>query len=136
MNLINQGLLSNNVSNSLFEKVNKNNKYNERNLNNKSNENNENVTKSFKDVLSMQSNIQFSKHANTRLETRNINLSSDQMKRVEEGVLKAKQKGIKDSLVLVDNVALVVNIKNNVVVTAIQNSKEKVYTNIDGAIIV
>ncbi len=48
----------------------------------------------------------------------------------------AREKGINDSLVLVDNVALIVNVKNNVVVTAVDESKDKIFTNIDGAIIV
>ncbi|MDE6357279.1 MAG: flagellar protein, partial [Eubacteriales bacterium] len=49
---------------------------------------------------------------------------------------KAKEKGINGSLVLVDNIALVVNVKKNIVITAIQNDNEKVYSNIDGAVIV
>lgn len=96
-------------------------------------------TNSFKDILEKQSetsNIQFSKHASMRLGNRNLRLSNSQMKRVEQGIEKAKAKGINDSLVLVDNIALVVNVKNNIVITAIQNDSEKVYSNIDGAVIV
>lgn len=82
--------------------------------------------------------ISFSKHASMRLNNRNITLSNEQIKRVEEGINKATQKGINDSLVLVDDVALVVNIKNRVVITAIdkQSNNENVFTNIDGAVIV
>lgn len=136
MNLINQRLLNNNINPALFDKVKKDSNL-KNNINNGVNTSNLNSAKSFKEVLNTEaSNIQFSKHAFNRLENRDINLSSEQIKRVEQGILKAKQKGINDSLVLVDNVALVVNIKNNVVVTAIQNNNEKVYTNIDGAVIV
>lgn len=75
-----------------------------------------------------------------RLNNRDISLSADQLKRVEEGVETADKKGIKDSLVLVDNVALVVNVKNRVVITAMNqnknNNNENVFTNIDGAVIV
>lgn len=94
---------------------------------------------SFEDILQnkkQENNIQFSKHASLRLINRNLTLSNSQIKRVEQGIQKAKQKGINESLVLVDNIALVVNIKNNIVVTAIQNNNERVYTNIDGAVIV
>ena len=79
--------------------------------------------------------VQFSKHANMRLNDRNIQLDSGQMQRLEKGVQTAQTKGIRDSLVLIDNIALVVNIKNKVVVTAI-NQQEQIITNIDGAVIV
>jgi len=79
--------------------------------------------------------VQFSKHANMRLNDRNIQLDNAQMERLEQGVQKAQIKGIRDSLVLIDNIALVVNIKNKMVVTAI-NSQEQIVTNIDGAVIV
>lgn len=95
---------------------------------------------SFGDVLNQKitenNPLQFSKHANMRLNARDIRLSSDQMKRIEDGVSKAQQKGIKDSLVLVDNVALVVNVKSKIVITAMQNGNENIFTNIDGAVIV
>lgn len=95
--------------------------------------------KSFKEILQNKStneNIMFSKHASMRLNDRNLSLSNSQIKRVENGIKKAEEKGIKDSLVLVDNIALLVNVKNKTVVTAIDNNSEKVYTNIDGAVIV
>ena len=94
---------------------------------------NTNDATSFQDVM----HLQFSKHANMRLNTREISLSEEQIQRVESGVSRAKEKGIRDSLVLVDNVALVVNTKNNIVITAMnQNQTENIYTNIDGAVIV
>ena len=82
--------------------------------------------------------LQFSKHAMTRLNSRDIALSQEQMSRINEGVTKARDKGIRDSLVLVDGLALVVNIKNKTVITAMnqQNAAENVFTNIDGAVIV
>ncbi len=83
-----------------------------------------------------QSTLEFSKHAQLRLNNRNITLSDNQMERIEKGMDQAREKGIKDSLVLVDDVALIVNVKNNVVVTAVDESKDKIFTNIDGAIIV
>lgn len=79
--------------------------------------------------------LQFSKHANMRLDARNICLDQEQMRRIEDGVARAQGKGIRDSLVLVDNIALVVNITNKVVVTALSQN-DQVFTNIDGAVIV
>lgn len=100
--------------------------------------------KSFQDVfnqtLDASKTLQFSKHANMRLSSRDIKLSNEQLQRIESGVDSAKAKGIKDSLVLVDDVALVVNIRSKTVITAMcsgnERSSENVFTNIDGAVIV
>ena len=82
-------------------------------------------------------NVKFSKHANQRLESRNINLSEDQMSRLNQGVSKARDKSINESLVMMDNLAFIVNVKNNTVVTALESNEESnVFTNIDGAVIV
>lgn len=82
--------------------------------------------------------LKFSKHAVMRLADRNINLSSEQSKRLETGVKKAGEKGIHDSLVLLDSLAFIVNVPNKTVVTAMeQNEADKnIFTNIDGAVII
>lgn len=90
----------------------------------------------LKDTCEETSALHFSKHAAMRLKSRDIQFSSEQLERINDGLIKAKQKGIKDSLVLVDNIALVVNTKNNVVVTAMEQDSENIYTNIDGAVVV
>jgi flagellar operon protein len=84
------------------------------------------------------SNVTFSKHANERLMRRNINLSDDQLDRLNKGVMQAKEKSINESLVMMDNLAFIVNIKNNTVITAMSQETEdsNVFTNIDGAVIV
>jgi len=88
--------------------------------------------------IQSQDKLKFSKHASMRLDVRQIELSDDQMTRLEAGVNKAEAKGIKESLVLMDNVALVVNIENKTVVTALDQSeaREHVFTNIDGAVLI
>ncbi len=97
---------------------------------------------SFQQILEQVSNrndtVNFSKHANERLSSRNISLSEEQMKRLNAGVKQAKEKSIQESLVVMDNIAFIVNIKNNTVVTAMdQDSNDSnVFTNIDGAVIV
>ena len=57
---------------------------------------------------------------------------------MQEGTAKASQKGIRESLVLVDQLAFIVNIPNNTVVTAMQQNEtdENIFTNIDGAVII
>ncbi len=79
--------------------------------------------------------LRFSKHANERLASRNIQLSEEQRERLSGGVDKASQKGIRDSLVMVDNMAFIVNVTNRTVITAVGEGDDKVFTNIDGAII-
>ena len=80
--------------------------------------------------------LKFSKHANERLASRNIDLTKEQLKRLETGAKKASEKGINESLVLVDNLAFIVNIKNNTVITAVNDGEDKVFTNIDGAVVI
>lgn len=80
--------------------------------------------------------LKFSKHANERLASRNIDLTDDQYRRLETGARKANEKGIKESLVMIDNLAFVVSVKNNTVITAVNEGEEKIFTNIDGAVII
>ena len=79
--------------------------------------------------------LRFSKHANERLASRNIDLSEEQVKRLESGTNRAREKGIKESLVMVDDLAFIVNVKNSTVITAVNDMKDAVFTNIDGAVI-
>ena len=95
---------------------------------------------SFDDILKEQisktSEIKFSKHAQMRLEARNIKITDAQKQKISKAVDKAEQKGVKDSLVMMDDIALVVNVKNRTVITAVKSNelKENVFTNIDGAV--
>lgn len=80
--------------------------------------------------------VKFSSHALKRLEERQIQLSDDQMQKINSAVEKAELKGAKDSLVMMDSTAFIVNIPNKTVVTAlpIAESKENVFTNIDSVV--
>ncbi len=82
--------------------------------------------------------LKLSGHAQTRLESRDIQLDSAAWERVMQGVERAAAKGAKESLVMVDDVALIVSVKNRTVITAVDQSKlkENVFTNIDSAVIV
>lgn len=79
--------------------------------------------------------LRFSKHANQRLASRNIDLTAVQLERLENGANKAREKGIKESLVMIDNLAFIVNVPSKTVVTAVNHTDEGVFTNIDGAVI-
>ena len=100
---------------------------------------------SFQDILNKKSlsgqhtsNVKFSKHATSRLSERNIELSKKQIERLNEGTKKAGDKGIKESLVIVDSLAFVVNVPNNTVITAMDQIgiQDNVFTNIDGAVVI
>lgn len=80
--------------------------------------------------------VKFSNHALKRLESRNIQLSDVELSKIQNAVEKAEAKGSKDSLVMMDNTAFIVNIPNKTVVTAIDvaGSNENVFTNIDSVV--
>ena len=97
---------------------------------------------SFQDILNNKQEetqtVRFSKHAASRLADRQIELSRGQLDRLQEGTEKAQQKGIKESLVVVDQLAFIVNVPSSTVVTAMdrQDATENIFTNIDGAVII
>ena len=95
--------------------------------------------KDFKSILENKKNspIQFSKHAAERLNTRNINITQDQVERLTEAKDKLKEKGVNNALVFMDNVAYVINTKNSTVITMMDHKEtiDNVFTNIDGAVI-
>lgn len=82
--------------------------------------------------------LQFSKHAEKRLASRNIHLDETRIERLQKAVDQAAAKGAKESLLLMDDVAYVVSIKNRLVITAVddQSMADNVFTNIDSAVIV
>jgi flagellar operon protein len=93
--------------------------------------------KIFQEQLSSQSELKFSAHAMKRLESRQITLNNQDMELLKDAVNRAEAKGAKESLILMDQLALVVSIKNRTVITAVDGSnlKDNVFTNIDSAVI-
>ncbi|MGZ3520691.1 MAG: TIGR02530 family flagellar biosynthesis protein [Vulcanimicrobiaceae bacterium] len=95
---------------------------------------------SFRAVLEQQQGqpLKFSAHAIARLQSRNINLSNEDMARMNQMADKAAQKGAKQSLFMLRDVAMVVSITNRTVITAVDQDsmRENVFTNIDSAAII
>lgn len=91
----------------------------------------------FQEQLS-QAEVKFSAHALKRLESRQISFDTQDMALLKDAVNKAEAKGARESLILMDQLALVVSIKNRTVITAVDgaNIKDNVFTNIDSAVIV
>ena len=82
--------------------------------------------------------LKFSNHASQRLKDRNIQLDAAMMTKVNDAIDRADAKGIDDTLILTKDAALIVNVKNRTVVTAMDRNSlsGNVFTNIDGAVII
>lgn len=81
--------------------------------------------------------LKFSNHAVDRMQSRGITYDTDDIKRLNEAVSKAAEKGSRDTLILMNDSALIVSVKNNTVVTVMDKNalKENVFTNIDSTIV-
>jgi flagellar operon protein len=84
-----------------------------------------------------QGGVKFSKHAVDRMNSRGIEFSPQQLQRIEQAVSRVEAKGGKESLVMIDDTALVVSVKNDTVVTVVDKEqlKNNVFTQIDSAVI-
>jgi len=103
-------------------------------------ENKKSDSPSFKDILGDKmkgkDQLSFSKHAQKRISSRSIPVSKVELNKLNTGVEKARNKGARDSLVMVNNVAYIVSVENNTVVTAVDEDSmdDNVFTNIDSAV--
>ena len=81
--------------------------------------------------------LKISKHANDRLQERGIQMTDAEWAHISQKVDEAKRKGIRDSLVLTDQAALIVSATNSTVITAMNRmeAKDQLFTNIDGTIL-
>lgn len=79
----------------------------------------------------------FSKHALERLSRRGIDINTQTLGRLTEGIQRAAGKGARNSVVFVDGTAFVASVQNNTVITAVtpEAMKSHVFTNIDSAVI-
>lgn len=96
---------------------------------------------SFQEVLQgqlRQGSVEFSKHAVNRVLERNISISPANLERLNNGVELARQKGLNDTLILVDSTAYLVSVKNSKVITTVSGNdlQGNVFTNIDGTVII
>jgi flagellar operon protein len=91
-----------------------------------------------RDLSQVKAPLKFSAHASQRLQDRKISLDSAMMQKVNDAVDKAEAKGLEDTLVLTPEAALIVNVKNRTVITAMDRAQMtgNVFTNIDGAVLV
>ena len=96
---------------------------------------------SFRDVLEQEAQktteLSFSRHAAGRVAERGIEISRTGMERLEEGLRMAREKGLNDTLILMDGSVFIVSAQNGTVITAMpsQELNGRVFTNIDGTVI-
>ena len=100
-----------------------------------------NTTASFEEVLRKQlsesEGVSFSKHAIKRAAEKNIEISAESLERLNQGVRMAEEKNLGDTLIMVDKLAFVVNVRNQTVITAMKSGdKASIFTNIEGTVIV
>ncbi len=81
--------------------------------------------------------LNFSKHAAKRLYERGIAVDNQLMSDLEHAVEGARKKGAKDVAVIGPQGVFLVNVPNNMVVTTMgqQDMRERVFTNIDSAVL-
>ncbi|UJF35348.1 TIGR02530 family flagellar biosynthesis protein [Paenibacillus hexagrammi] len=82
--------------------------------------------------------VRFSHHAEVRLQERGIQLKQEQLDKLSSAIDKAAAKGAKDALMLLNGNALIVNVPNRTVVTALDGNtmNDHVFTQIDSAVII
>jgi flagellar operon protein len=83
------------------------------------------------------SELRMSKHAQKRVERRELNLTQPQIGRLKSAIGQAAAKGAKNSVVMLDDLAVVVDVRARTVVTAMQQQGQtgRVFTNIDSVVI-
>ena len=84
------------------------------------------------------SGLSFSRHAARRVERRELQLDPDRVARLESAVRRAAEKGARQSVVLLDELAFVVDVRGRTVVTALNHRSgggERVFTNVDSVVI-
>jgi flagellar operon protein len=81
--------------------------------------------------------LKFSNHAVQRMQRREISLNDDGLARLADAVEKAEQRGGRESLVLMDDLAFIVNVRQRLVVTAVdaRSRGEGVFTQIDSVVL-
>lgn len=82
--------------------------------------------------------LKFSNHAVERMQTRGIRFDADKMEKINQAVAKAAAKGAKNTLLLTDDSALIVSVKDRTIVTVLDRAamKDNVFTNIDSTVMV
>jgi len=90
----------------------------------------------LKERLGREPEVKFSGHAAWRLEQRAIELSDQDVVKIEQAVSTAEQKGGKEALILLNDLAFIISVRDRVVITALETAagEARVFTHIDSVV--
>ncbi|MDQ0190553.1 hypothetical protein JI721_00390 [Alicyclobacillus cycloheptanicus] len=80
--------------------------------------------------------LHFSAHAQLRMSTRGLTLTSADKTRIGQAVGAAATKGAKDAYICYGDMGFVVNVPNRTVITAMTHTDQTVVTNVDSVVVV
>lgn len=134
--------MTKNINNLLIPQV---NKVPDKNSETQSNKLENGQKSEFKDLLNSKlsyipenQGVRLSNHALKRISERKLKIDGAEYLKLREGINKLKAKGGKESLVVTDNAAYIIDVDKDTVVTAIEKDsmKENVFTNIDSTVFI
>lgn len=82
--------------------------------------------------------LRLSRHAQKRIDRRELDLDAGRLDRLNDAITSAAEKGGRNSVVLLDDLAVVVDVRERTVVTAMnreEGGRNRVFTNIDSVVI-
>ncbi|MFE0506479.1 TIGR02530 family flagellar biosynthesis protein [Peribacillus butanolivorans] len=91
----------------------------------------------FQEAISTNEKLTISKHAQMRMDQRKIVIEQQTWDKIADKANEAKKMGVTESLIIIDNAALVISTKNNKVITVVdrEEASSQIFTNINGAIL-
>ncbi|MBO0996876.1 flagellar protein [Bacillus sp. SD075] len=91
----------------------------------------------FQTAVSINEKLTISKHTQLRMSQRNIEIGPQTWGKIADKTNEAKKMGVTESLIIIDNAALIVSTKNNKVITVMDRDEatSQIFTNINGTII-
>ena len=94
-----------------------------------------NAVGGFRELFDRQ--LKISVHARARMGTEGVHMDATQERRIESAVDRVSQRGGKQSLVMLDDLALIVNVEKRTLITVISGERrgDGVFTDIDSAVI-
>ncbi|MEJ9231119.1 flagellar protein [Peribacillus butanolivorans] len=92
----------------------------------------------FQEAISTNEKLTISKHAQMRMDQRKIAIEQQTWDKIADKANEAKKMGVTESLIIIDNAALVISTKNNKVITVVdrEEASSQIFTNINGTILI
>jgi len=89
----------------------------------------------FREILGEEMRI--TKHAEERMGREGLQMDAAQTRRVKDAMTRLADRGAEQSLLLIDDLAMIVNVRNRTLVTVVSGERrgDGVFTDIDSAVI-